>query len=36
MLPRGGENVNATIIKPSKNADGIPMGTASSNTILDT
>ena len=36
MLPRGGENVKATIIKRSKNADGIPMGTTSSNPILDT
>ena len=36
MLPRGGENLKATIIKRSKNADGIPTGTASSNPILDT
>jgi hypothetical protein len=36
MLPRGGENVKATIIKRSKNADGIPTGTASSNPILYT
>ena len=35
-LPRGGASEKATIIRRGRDADGIPMGTANSNPILDT
>lgn len=36
LLPRGGESAMATIIKRSRNMDGVPTGIANSNPILDT
>lgn len=36
LLPRGGENQLATVVKRCRNMDGIPTGTANDNPILDT
>ena len=36
LLPREGENSLVTIVKRCRNHDGIPIGTANSNPILDT